>query len=251
MTQPSFIECSGGRRLAFHLTEGRTPTVAFMGGFKSDMTGSKAMALEAFCREKGRRFLRFDYTGHGQSSGNFRDGTIGGWKQDALDMLDAKGGERIILAGSSMGAWLALLVALERKSRIAALAGIASAPDFTERLIWEKLDEKQKKELLDTGVFHAPSCYGEDPYPITRTLIEEGRNHLLLDRSIAVNVPVRLLHGTNDEDVPWQNSVLLSQRLSSPDVRLTLVKDGNHRLSEPEHLRLLCDTVESLASLND
>ncbi len=251
MTQPDFIDLPASRRLAYRLTDGNGPTVAFLGGFKSDMTGAKAVALETFCRARGQRFLRFDYTGHGQSSGAFKDGTIGSWKQDALDILDALGGERIILAGSSMGAWLSLLVARERPGRVAALVGIASAPDFTERLIWEKLDTAQRQELADHGVFHAPSCYGEDPYPITRQLIEEGRNHLLLDGAIDIDIPVRLLHGTHDEDVPWQNSVLLSECLTSADVTLTLIKGGGHRLSEPEHLELMCKALESLASLEN
>jgi pimeloyl-ACP methyl ester carboxylesterase len=246
MSATSFLEINQ-KRIAYCLTEGTLPGVVFLTGFKSDMTGSKAMALETFCQKRGQRFLRFDYTGHGQSSGNFRAGTIDGWKEDALDVIDRLTGGKNIIVGSSMGAWIALLVALERKDKVAALVGISSAPDFTERMIWNVIDDKQKKQLLEEGVIYAPSCYGEEPYPITRQLIEEGRKHLLLDSKIDVDVPVRLLHGTKDEDVPWQTSVKLMERLSSQDVVLHLVKDGNHRLSEQGHLELLCSTIENLS----
>jgi pimeloyl-ACP methyl ester carboxylesterase len=244
--QPSFLTLPAGRRLAYHLTEGKKPTVLFMGGFKSDMTGSKATALEAFCKARGQCFIRFDYSGHGQSSGEFRAGTIGAWKEDALAIFDALAGDRVILAGSSMGAWIALLIARERQAHVAGLIGIASAPDFTERLIWQKLTLDQQKQLMEEGVFYAPSCYGEDPYPITRTLIDEARHHLLLDGAINLSIPVRLLHGTKDEDVPWQHAVTLMEKLSSGDVHLQLIKDGNHRLSEPAQLALLCRAVEEL-----
>jgi len=244
--QPSFLFLPNNRRMAYHLTEGKLPCVIFMGGFKSDMQGGKALALEAFCKSRGQRFLRFDYTGHGQSSGEFKDGTIGSWAQDAKEVVDALGAERNIIVGSSMGAWIAMLIARQSARNIAALVGIASAPDFTEKLIWHRLPAADQQKLMEEGVYHAPSCYGEDPYPITRALIEEGRKHLLLDAPLSIDVPVRLLHGTKDQDVPWQNSVTLMDRLSSADVRLTLVKDAGHRLSDPEHLELLCRTVEEL-----
>lgn len=237
-----------GRRIAYALTEGALPCVIFLGGFKSDMTGAKATALEAASQARGQRFVRFDYTGHGQSSGDFRDGTIGAWKGDALAVIDRLGGERVVLAGSSMGAWIALLCALERP-QVMGLVGVASAPDFTEKLIWEKLDAVQQKQLLDEGVYYAPSCYGEDAYPITRGLIEEARGHVLLDRSIALSIPIRLIHGTQDEDVPWRMSVQLMERLASADVSLTLVKGGDHRMSGPEQLALLCETVKTLCQL--
>jgi pimeloyl-ACP methyl ester carboxylesterase len=246
MSATSFLEINQ-KRLAYCLTEGTSPGVVFLTGFKSDMTGSKAMALEAFCQKRGQRFLRFDYTGHGQSSGNFRDGTIGSWKQDALDVLDHLAEGKNIIVGSSMGAWIALLVALERKDKVTSLAGISSAPDFTERMIWNAIDDKHKKQLMEEGVIYAPSCYGEEPYPITRQLVEEGRKHLLLDGKIHVDVPVMLLHGMKDEDVPWQTSVKLMECLSSKDVGLELIKDGNHRLSEPKNLQLLCWTIEKLS----
>ena len=247
--QPSFLDLPNNRRIAYHVSDGSLPCVIFMGGFKSDMTGSKATAPEATCRANGQRFVRFDYTGHGQSSGEFKEGTIGSWLQDALAVLDQLGAEKNILVGSSMGAWIALHCVLARKDKVAGLVGIASAPDFTEKLIWEKLDAAQKKALLEEGVFYAPSCYGEEPYPITKQLIEEARAHLLLDGDIPLDIPVRLLHGTKDEDVPWEMAVRLAERLRTADVRLTLVKNGNHRLSEPAQLALLCDTVKTLCQL--
>jgi len=240
---PSFIDFPDGRRLAYHLSEGKLPGVVFMGGFKSDMAGVKATALETFCRKEGRRFLRFDYSGHGRSSGDFRQNTIGSWKQDALDMIDQVAMGRNILVGSSMGAWIVLLVARERPQGIAGLIGIASAADFTERLIWQKLDDAQKKQLEEEGVIYLPSCAGQEPYPITSRLIKDGRQHLLLDKKIAIHAPVRLIHGDKDEDVPWQMSVALMDCIVSPDISLELVKDGDHRLSQPEHLEILCRTI--------
>lgn len=244
--QPSFLNLSDNRRLAYHLSEGKQPTVFFLGGFKSDMTGSKAQALEAYCQKHGQRFVRFDYTGHGASSGEFISGTIGNWKRDALDIITALADEKIILVGSSMGAWIALLIARELKERVVGLIGISSAPDFTKHLIWDKFNEEQKQALKAQGVFYAPSCYGEEPYPITASLIEEAVQHLLLDNPIPIRCPVRLLHGTHDEDVPWQHSVQLMDALESSDVRLQLVKNANHRLSETAHLQMLCLELESL-----
>lgn len=246
--QPSFLELPNNQRLAYALTEGTMPCVIFMGGFKSDMAGLKATALEASCKERGQRFIRFDYSGHGKSSGKFHEGTIGVWKNDALTIIDRLGTEKNILVGSSMGAWIALLCSLERQENVAGLVGIASAPDFTEKLIWERLNAKQKEILQKEGVYYEPSCYGEEPYPITMKLIEEARSHLLLDKEIRLDMPVRLLHGTNDEDVPWQVSTNLLQLLSSQNAALTLVKGGNHRLSEPAQLNMLCEAVKTLVN---
>ncbi|MDE3059689.1 MAG: alpha/beta hydrolase [Pseudomonadota bacterium] len=245
MSDISFLDLPE-KRLAYALSEGTSPGVVFLGGFRSDMTGAKATALEIFCHERGRRFLRFDYTGHGQSSCDFMASSIGTWKDDVLAMLDNITPGKNILVGSSMGAWLMLLAARERHENMAGLVGIASAVDFTERCIWQQLDKAQKKEINEQGVLYIPSCYGSEPFPITRTLIEDGRRHLLLDHSIAIDAPVRLLHGTKDEDVPWQMSVELLEKLETPDATLQLVKDGNHRLSEPAQLALLCKTVEEM-----
>jgi pimeloyl-ACP methyl ester carboxylesterase len=242
----SFLELSDGRRIAYALSEGKSPGIVFLSGFKSDMTGTKAVALESFCRKRGQRFLRFDYTGHGQSSGDFKDGTIGQWTQDALDVLQRLTQGKVLLVGSSMGAWVMLLAALEIKERVAGLVGIASAPDFTERLIWQQFTDAQKKRLMEEGMLSIPSCNGQEPYPITRALIEDGRTHLLLDKSIPLAMPVRLIHGSKDEDVPWQMSAHLLERLKSKDVTLQLIKDGGHRLSEPEHLDIICRTVKEL-----
>lgn len=238
-----------GRQLAYCLTEGKLPGVVFCGGFKSDMTGSKATALEVFCKQRGQRFVRFDYTGHGQSSGAFVDGTIGAWKQDALDILDHVATGENVIVGSSMGGWIMLLVALARKKQVKGLVGIASAPDFTEDLIWELMTDEQREDMKTKGVIHMPSCYGEDPYPITRNLIDEARNHRLLEqRAIDIAVPVRLIHGTKDDDVPWQFSQVLMEKLASKDVCLKLVKDGGHRLSEPDQLEMMCQLLSEVLS---
>ncbi len=244
----SFLELPDQNKIAYHLSEGKTPTVIFLGGFKSDMQGGKALALEAFCQQRGQRFIRFDYSGHGQSSGKFTDGTIGSWKKDALTILDTLGGEKNILVGSSMGGWIALLLALARPEKISGLITIAAAPDFTERRIWQQSGEEARKELMEKGIYHAPSCYGEEPYPITRQLVEEGRNHLLMGGRINVRVPVRLLHGRLDPDVPWQTSAELMEKLASDDVELHVIKNAGHRLSEPNNLQLLCKTLEELLS---
>jgi len=244
--EPAFIEFSDGRRLAYTLSEGKLPGVVFLGGFNSDMTGTKAMALEAFCRRQGQRFLRFDYTGHGQSSGDFVQGTIGDWKRDAIDMLEHIAPGQNILVGSSMGGWIMLLAALTLKEKVAGLVGIASAPDFTEMLLWVSASDEQKKQLEEEGVIMVPSCSGEDPYPITRTLIEEARNHLVLGAYIPLDIPVRLIHGMQDEDVSWKVSEKLVECLVSSDVTLTLIKNGGHRLSEPEQLEIIFREISAL-----
>jgi pimeloyl-ACP methyl ester carboxylesterase len=246
--QPSFLSLTSKHQLAYHLSEGKTPTVIFFGGFKSDMQGGKALALEAFCKVRGQRFIRFDYSGHGQSSGKFTDGTIGSWKEDALTVLDQLGTEKNILIGSSMGGWIALLIALARPEKVSGIITIAAAPDFTERRIWEQSSDEARRQLMEEGIYHAPSCYGEDPYPITRQLVEEGRHHLIMNSAIDVRVPVRLLHGRLDPDVPWQTSAELMEKLASDDVELHVIKNAGHRLSEPNNLQLLCKTLEELLS---
>ncbi|MCC7274294.1 MAG: alpha/beta hydrolase [Alphaproteobacteria bacterium] len=246
-TSAATIADRAGRRLAYHRLPGRGPGIVFLGGFMSDMTGTKAMALEAACRAAGRAFLRFDYGGHGASEGRFVDGTIGGWAADAITMLDAATEGPQILVGSSMGGWLMVLAALARPGRIAGLVGIAAAPDFTEDLMWQEFPEPVRRVLLRDGIWHEPSAYGAAPYPITLRLIEEGRGHLVLRAPIALTCPVRLLHGVADRDVPWRQSQMLMERLAASDVTLTLVKDGDHRLSRPEDIARLVATVETLA----
>ncbi|MDE3015821.1 MAG: alpha/beta hydrolase [Pseudomonadota bacterium] len=245
-TQPSFLELSEGRRLAYCLTPGSLPGIVFFGGFKSDMNGAKARALESFCREEGIRFLRFDYSGHGKSTGTFLQGSITQWRQDALDALDRLADGQHILVGSSMGAWIMLLAALARAEKVAGLVGLAAAPDFTERLIWQQFTPQQKKQMEEEGVVRLPSCDGGEPYPVTRALIEDGRRHLLLDNPIPLDVPVRLIHGMQDSDVPWRMSLSLMDRLRTSDISLELIKDGDHRLSYPSQLALMYRTVAEL-----
>ncbi len=235
--------------IAYHRTPGKPPGILFLGGFMSDMTGTKATWLEGFARDRGHAFLRFDYTGHGASSGAFADGTIGAWQLDALAALDRLTEGPQILVGSSMGGWIALLVTRARPQRIAGLVTIAAAADFTEDLIWARLDESRRAALARDGHFEESSAYGP-PYRITLALIEDGRSHLLLRDTIAITAPVRLLHGMADPDVPWQTSLHVSERLASRDVRLTLIKDGDHRLSREQDLALMGREVESLLEMN-
>ena len=232
-------------RLAYGRTAGSTPGVVFLGGFGSDMTGTKATALEAAMAARGRAFLRLDYRGHGRSEGRFEDATLGDWLADALAVFDAATEGPQVVVGSSMGGAIALLLALARPARVKALVGVAAAPDFTERLMWQGMSETERTTLMAEGVLRPPSQYG-DPLPITRKLIEEGRNHLLLDRPIPFDGPVRLLHGQRDPDVPWRHSLLTAEALTSDDVRVILVKDGDHRLSRPADIALLIETIEAL-----
>jgi pimeloyl-ACP methyl ester carboxylesterase len=241
--QPSFLQTSP-HKLAYLRQHGSRPTVMFCAGFKSDMTGTKAEALAKHCAARQRSFIRFDYSGHGQSDGNFIDGTIGQWKRDTLAVLDNIISGEVIMVGSSMGAWLGLLSALERPNLIKAFIGIASAPDFTERLIWNKLADSHKKEITENKVYYAPSCYGEEPYPITMKLIEEGRGHLLLDKPIPLTCPVHLLHGTKDEDVPIEFAHLLREKI--PHAQLHIIEGGDHRLSAPSDLKLLCSIIDTI-----
>ncbi|MCP5361601.1 MAG: alpha/beta hydrolase [Hyphomicrobiales bacterium] len=215
----------------------------FLGGYLSDMQGSKATFLEARCREWNVPYLRMDYTGHGQSGGKFEEGSIGRWAKDVLSVLDQITEGPQILVGSSMGGWIMLLTARARRERICGLLGIASAPDFTEHLIWDQLTETQRQTILQDGYYVLPqeNCHDPDAmdFPITRTLIEDGRKHLLLDRPIPLTCPVRLLHGMQDTDVPWHISTRLAGQLESTRVTVTLQKTGDHRMSTPESLALL------------
>lgn len=234
-----------GVELAWTLQPGREPTVVFLPGFQSDMTGEKATMLAAHAAKIGQAMLRFDYSGHGASGGRFQDGTIGRWTADALLAIDQLTAGKLILVGSSMGGWIALLAALARPERIAGLIGIAAAPDFTEALMWEAMTFEERASIMRSGVLMVPSRYGS-PYPVTRALIEDGREHLLLGAPIALDCPVRLLQGQLDPDVPWEMALRLAERLTSPDVRITLIKDGDHRLSRPTDLALLRRTLDGL-----
>jgi len=236
-----------GAAIAYRQTAGAAPGVVFLPGFRSDMNGAKALALEAHCVARGRAFLRFDYQGHGESTGRFEDGTIGQWTADAVAALTALTDGPQVLVGSSMGGWIMLLAARAHPGRVAGLVGIAAAPDFTEDLIWGRLDPRQRAALMADGIIHAPSEYDAVPTPITRALIEDGRHHLLLDRPVAVHCPVRLLHGMRDPDVPFGRALRLADALLSADVEVRLIKDGDHRLSRPQDLAILSATVDELA----
>lgn len=242
----AYLDLPGGVRIAYRKRPGRSPGVIFFGGFHSDMTGTKAAALDAHCERTGRAFVRFDYTGHGQSSGKFEEGTIGRWAADAIAVLDGVAEGPQVIVGSSMGGWIMLLAALARPDRVAALAGVAAAPDFTEDLIWASLAPDARKELKEKGQWIRPSAYEEEPYPITMRLIEEGRDHLMLRGPISIRCPVRLLHGMRDVDVPWEVSGKIMSLLESEDATLTLIKEGDHRLSEPPDIERLCAVVETL-----
>jgi len=212
----------------------------------SDMTGSKALCLEDFAQRRGQAFLRFDYQGHGASSGRFEEGTIGLWSADAVAALDELTEGPQVLVGSSMGGWIMLLAALARPQRVAGLLGIAAAPDFTEDLMWDAYPQEVRETLQRDGVYHEPSDYGEEPYTITKALIDEGRKHLLLRDPVPIVCPVRLIHGMADPDVPWELAIRLAERLESDDVEVTLIKGGGHRLSEPEDLDRLGTTLARL-----
>ena len=210
------------------------------------MAGTKATFLDDVCAARGLAYVRFDYSGHGASSGRFEDGTIGAWVEDAIAVIDRVVDGSLVLVGSSMGGWIMLLAALARPDRIAALVGLAPAPDFTEALIWNRLSDEERERLLSAGRLETPSAYSEEPTIIARALIEEGRRHLLLSAAIDIRCPVRLLHGMADPDVPYQLSLELAERLVSNDVCVTLIKDGDHRLSRAEDLALLGDTLDDL-----
>jgi len=241
-----FLERPGLPRLAYCTAAGSAPGVVFLGGFGSDMTGTKATALEQATVARGSAYLRLDYSGHGQSEGRFIDGTIGDWFADALAVFDAVTTGPQIVVGSSMGGWMALLLARARPDRVKAIVGIAAAPDFTIRLLNQELTDTQRETLLRDKVLYRPSDYG-DPMPITLKLVEDGNRHLLLDRPVPFKGPVRLLHGQRDPDVPWQIALKVAAAMESGDVRTILVKDGDHRLSRPQDIRLIIETVEGLA----
>ncbi len=240
------LSLDAGNHLAYERRAGKPPTVLFLPGFRSDMEGTKALFLDAACAERGRACLRFDYRGHGRSSGRFEDFTIGQALEDTLAVLDRLVEGPVVLVGSSMGGWVALLAARDRPERLRGLVLVAPAPDFTERLMWRAWDEEKRARLLEEGVIHEPSDY-EEPVPITRKLIEDGRRHLLLEAArIPVRCPVHILHGQRDEAVPWELSLELAAKLETPHVTVELVKDGDHRLSEPADLGRLAAALDRI-----
>jgi pimeloyl-ACP methyl ester carboxylesterase len=246
---------AAARRIAVRIRAGAAPGLLWLGGFKSDMAGTKAVALDRWASEQGRNCIRFDYSGHGESGGSFADGTIGRWLEESAAVFEAFAEGQQILIGSSMGGWIALLLARELKRRaatgqpakatVAGLVLIAPAVDFTEELMWKKFSPEAKRQIETEGVWQRPSQYSEAPYPVTRGLIEEGRRHLLLGGLIETGCPVRILQGVQDPDVPWRHAIELTSRLAHDDVVLTLVKDGDHRLSRPEDIeRMLAAVAE-------
>jgi len=243
-------EAAARRGIAVRADTGASPGLFWLGGYKSDMKGTKAVALADWAARAGRACVRFDYSGHGESEGAFTDGTIGRWLAESLAVFDAFARGPQILIGSSMGGWLALLMARALKGRgrndaasVAGMVLIAPAVDFTEELMWKRFTPEIKRELEQTGVWARPSQYSPEPYLVTRRLIEDGRNHLLLGGLIETGCPVRILQGVQDPDVPWQHAVALTSRLASDDVVLTLVKDGDHRLSRPEDIERMLHAV--------
>jgi len=234
-----------GETIAYLARGGKPPGLVWLGGFKSDMTGTKAQALAQWAEREGRALVRFDYFGHGASSGDFRGGTISRWKADALAVIDTLTTGPQVLIGSSMGGWIALLAALARPERVASLLLIAPAADFTEDLMWAHLPEDAKRDIMEKGEWIWPTNYGEEPYPITRKLIENGRKNLILDGPIVLNVPVRILQGMQDPDVPWMHAIKTAERIEG-DVTLTLIKNGDHRLSTPPDLARMLGALEGL-----
>jgi pimeloyl-ACP methyl ester carboxylesterase len=257
MTDPclKFLDVGTGkalRHIAVRVRLGGGPALLWLGGFKSNMKGIKAEALDRWAQDAGRGIVRFDYSGHGESRGDFAAGTIGRWLEESLAVFDAFCRGPQVVVGSSMGGWLALLLTQEvarRREPLASIAGlvlVAPAVDFTEELMWKRFSPEAKREIEQAGAWARPSAYSPEPYLITRGLIEDGRRHLLLDGMIETGCPVRILQGVQDPDVPWQHAIELTARFAQDDVVLTLVKDGDHRLSRPEDIERLLAAVSEL-----
>ncbi len=246
MSSPGILARHDGATIAYRRLAGGSPGVLFCAGFRSDMTGTKALFLEGYCRSRGHAFVRFDYFGHGGSSGDIALGTIGRWADDAVAVLDALTEGPQIIVGSSMGGWVMLLAALARAERTQALVGIAGAPDFTEELVWPRLDARQQQECRRTGSITLPSKYDPGGYAYALGLFEDGRRHLVMRDEIPLLCAVRLLHGMLDDAVPWQTSLRLAERLASRDVIVTLIKEGDHRLSNAADLARLAATLDEL-----
>jgi pimeloyl-ACP methyl ester carboxylesterase len=242
-----FLERPDGARLAWRKVEGAGPTVVWLGGFKSDMAGTKAQALAEWAASAGRGYVRFDYFGHGESSGDFRDGTVTRWRGDSLAVLDELTAGPLVLVGSSMGGWMACLAAIARPKRVKAMVLIAPAPDFTEKLMRPHIPADGVAMLEREGVWLRPSEYG-DPYPITRALLEDGaRWSILGEGPVPIEVPVRILQGGADPDVPWAHALELANSLRGEDVVFTLIKAGDHRLSRPQDLARLIAAVQEVS----
>jgi pimeloyl-ACP methyl ester carboxylesterase len=249
--QVRYLQAEDGVQLAYQSSPGKGPTVVFLSGFASHMGGTKALHLQQWCQNQGRAYLRLDYRGHGQSGGEFEEGTVGLWAADALALVRAAAPGPVLLIGSSMGAWIMLLVARELGEQVRAMIGLASAPDFTEELIHAQLDVKQRARLNRDGRLERASNYDQGPNVVTLRMIEDGRSYLQLQEVIPLNCPVRLIHGLADPDVSWEISLRLCDRLEAEDVLVTLVKDGGHRLSATRELALITDTLNTLLNTVD
>ena len=244
MTQ--YLTTPQGRRIAYHFVAGQGPCVVFLGGFKSDMTGTKAVYLQEWAEAQCRAFLRLDYSGHGASSGDFLDGAIGDWFEDALAVIAAVPQGPLVLVGSSMGGWIALLLARAIPDRIVGLVGIAAAPDFTEDSMWATFTVAQRADIMAKGQIGLPSDYADSPYIITRRLIEEGRSRLVLRQTLRLDFPTRFLQGTADTDVPPAVALRLLDHAEGDDIRLTLVKGADHRFSTPACLALISAAISDV-----
>ncbi|HVH80314.1 MAG TPA: alpha/beta hydrolase [Stellaceae bacterium] len=243
---PEILTRGDGATIAYRRLAGAAPGIVFLGGFRSDMSGNKALFLEDYCRRRRRAYVRFDYFAHGQSSGNFADGTISRWRDDAISVIDSLTEGPQILVGSSMGGWIMVLAALARPECIAALVGIAAAPDFTTDLLPKRLTEAQQRTLTEDGRIVLASPYDPSGYLYTQALVGDGNRNLVLRGDLPLTCPVRLLHGMADDSVPWQQSLKLAEALTAADVTLTLVKDGDHRLSRDRDLARLATVLDEL-----
>ena len=248
MSGHDLLELDNGKKIAFvrHYSgvAGQSPGIMFLGGFRSDMEGTKACFLESWCKHQGINFIKFDYSGHGLSSGSFEDGCVGEWSADACEVLDTLTSGKQILVGSSMGGWISLLLAKKRPEKVAALIGIAAAPDFTENSMWEGFSKKEKDELNNNGKVLISSDYSDEPLEISKKLIEDGRKNLVLNDTLNFNFPVRLLQGMEDKDVHFMRAIELADHISSGNLSVALIKNADHQFSSPKCLEILKKTIE-------
>jgi pimeloyl-ACP methyl ester carboxylesterase len=249
-----YLNRSGKPRLAYIYSPPsergmKYPMAMFLGGYRSDMQGTKATYFEKQCQARGQAYLRFDYSGHGLSGGAFEDGTIGAWLDDAQDIFDHVSQGPAVLVGSSMGGWVGLLLALRRAGIVQGMVGIAAAPDFTEQMYHERLNDAQRQELHEKGYFEVPNDYHQQPYKFTRNFYEEAKNHLLLNKSRSVDFSLRIIQGMKDEEVPWETAVKIQKTFSCAQSDIILIEDGDHRLSRPEDLEIIDKEIKSISGI--
>ncbi len=248
---PNYIKSNDGLSIAYHFLPGKQPTLIFMPGFFSHMQGTKALWLEKCCRERGQAYVRFDYRGHGDSDGKFEDGTVSDWLNDTLLVLDRIAVPPVVAVGSSMGGWISLRAAQERPDTLTGMVGVATSPDFTQSIWEERMNENQRREMNRKGFIRQPSEYRENPVVITKNLIEDGKQHLLLHHDhLHINIPVCLIHGKKDSDVHWQKSQALQKKIGGERCELILVPEGEHRLSRQQDLELIDRKVQEIISLS-